>query len=227
MFMDSACACDDLFPLPVKGKAVLWTWCAFAMAFPPCLSRKRPFHGLGSRLRLPFPPACRGKGRLVDLVCACDGLFPSASAPAVADVTPRSGQNVRTSVFVDRDSRGQGQRKTRSGRNLRPPEVGPNCPLYKFKGSHQRDTRTTSCAQDIGSVKERYPDVAQILGLVKAFPPHPSARCHKARLRRRRPHCSIVQTCMPTNESGIEQNTKSTKLVWTFIRWRQAEEMNK
>jgi len=42
MFMDSACACDDLFPLPVKGKAVLWTWCAFAMAFPPCLSRKRP-----------------------------------------------------------------------------------------------------------------------------------------------------------------------------------------
>ena len=76
MFMDSACACDDLFPLPVKGKAVLWTWCAFAMAFPPCLSRKRPFHGLGSRLRLPFPPACRGKGRLMDFGRVCDGLFP-------------------------------------------------------------------------------------------------------------------------------------------------------
>ena len=89
----------------------------------------------------------------------------------------------------------------------------------------RRWNRALSGAQDIGFLKERYPDVAQILGLVKAFPPHPSARCHKARLRRRRPHCSIVQTCMPTNESGIEQNTKSTKLVWTFIRWRQAEEM--
>ena len=55
MFMDSACACDDLFPLPVKGKAVLWTWCAFAMAFPPCLSRKRPSRGLGVRLRWAFP----------------------------------------------------------------------------------------------------------------------------------------------------------------------------
>ena len=79
-----------------------------------------------------------------------------------------------TGTVVDRDSRGQGQRKTRGGRNLRPPEVGPNWPLYKFKGSHQRDTRTASCAQDIGFVKERYPDVAQILGLVKASPPIPS-----------------------------------------------------
>ena len=76
MFMDSACACDDLFPLPVKGKAVLWTWCAFAMAFPPCLSRKRPSRGLGVRLRWAFPPACRGKGRLMDFGRVCDGLFP-------------------------------------------------------------------------------------------------------------------------------------------------------
>ena len=152
-----------------------WTRRALAMTFSHCLSRERPSYGRGVLLRWPFPPACRGKGRLVDLVCACDGLFPSASAPAVADVTPRSGQNVRTSVFVDRDSRGQGQRKTRSGRNLRPPEVGPNCPLYKFKGSHQRDTRTASCAQDIGFVKERYPDVARILRLVKlCLPPIPS-----------------------------------------------------
>ena len=69
-------ACGRLFPLPVEEKAVLWTWCAFPMAFPPCLSRKRPFHGLGSRLRWPFPPACRGKGRLIDFGRVCDGLFP-------------------------------------------------------------------------------------------------------------------------------------------------------
>ena len=31
---------------------------------------------LAVRLRWPFPPACRGKGCLMDLVCACDGLFP-------------------------------------------------------------------------------------------------------------------------------------------------------
>ena len=29
-----------------------------------------------SGLRWPFPPACRGKGRLMALVCACDGLSP-------------------------------------------------------------------------------------------------------------------------------------------------------
>ena len=33
-------------------------------------------HGLGSRLRWPFPPACRGKDRLMDFVRICDGLFP-------------------------------------------------------------------------------------------------------------------------------------------------------
>ena len=74
--VDLVCVCDGLFPLPVEEKAVSWTWCALAMAFPPCLSRKRPFHGLGSRSRWPFPSACRGKGRIVDLACACDGLFP-------------------------------------------------------------------------------------------------------------------------------------------------------
>jgi len=31
---------------------------------------------LAVRLRWPFPPACRGKGGLVDLACTCDGLFP-------------------------------------------------------------------------------------------------------------------------------------------------------
>ena len=49
------------------------------MAFPPCLSRKRPFHGLGSRSRWPFPPACRGKGRLMLLSwtwCAFAMAFP-------------------------------------------------------------------------------------------------------------------------------------------------------
>ena len=46
------------------------------MGFSPCLSRKRPSHGLGARLRWAFPPACRGKGRIMDLVCACSGLFP-------------------------------------------------------------------------------------------------------------------------------------------------------
>jgi len=89
---DLACACDSLFPLPVKEKANMCTcnglsplpveekaasctWCALAMAFPPCLSRKRSSHGLGVRLRWAFPPTCRGKRRLVDLVCVCDGLF--------------------------------------------------------------------------------------------------------------------------------------------------------
>ena len=66
-FMELARVRDGLFPLPVEEKAVSWTWCAFAMAFPPCLSRKRPSHGLGVRLRWPFPPAGRGKGRLMDL----------------------------------------------------------------------------------------------------------------------------------------------------------------
>ena len=66
---------DGLFPLPVEEKALSWTWLAFAMAFSPCLSRKTAYHGLGARLRWAFPPACRGKGRLMDLACACDGLY--------------------------------------------------------------------------------------------------------------------------------------------------------
>ena len=59
--MDFVRVCDGLSPLPVEEKAVSWTWLAFAMAFSPCLSRKRPSHGLGVRLRWAFPPACRGK----------------------------------------------------------------------------------------------------------------------------------------------------------------------
>merc|ERR1711964_330053 len=74
--MDLVCACDGFSPLPVEEKAVSWTPLAFAMAFSPCLSRKGPSHGLCARLRWPFPPACRGKGRIVDLVCVCDCLFP-------------------------------------------------------------------------------------------------------------------------------------------------------
>ena len=57
---------------------------------------------------------------------------------------------------------------------LWPSEVGPNGPLYKFKGRRQRDKPTASrfwAAQGIGFVKERYPDVAQILGLVHLSSP--------------------------------------------------------
>ena len=43
------------------------------MVFCPCLSRKCKFNGLGARSRWPLPPACQGKGRLMDLVGACDG----------------------------------------------------------------------------------------------------------------------------------------------------------
>ena len=74
--MDLVCACDGLFPLPVEEKAVSRTWRALAMGFSLCLSRKRPYRGLGVRLRWAFPPACRAKGRLMDLACACNGLFP-------------------------------------------------------------------------------------------------------------------------------------------------------
>ena len=38
-------ACGRLSPLPVEEKAISWTWCAFAMAFIPCLSKKNPFQG--------------------------------------------------------------------------------------------------------------------------------------------------------------------------------------
>ena len=59
LFDSSLCACDGHFPLPVKEKAVSWSWCALVMGFPPCLSRKRRPGGLGVRLRWAFPPACR------------------------------------------------------------------------------------------------------------------------------------------------------------------------
>merc|ERR1711964_257864 len=44
--------------LPVEEKPIAATWPA--------------------RLRGPFPPACRGKGSLMDMACACDSLSPSA-----------------------------------------------------------------------------------------------------------------------------------------------------
>ena len=50
--------------------------CALVMAFSPCRSRKRPYHGLGAHLRWPFPPACRGKGDHGNMACACDSLSP-------------------------------------------------------------------------------------------------------------------------------------------------------
>ena len=61
--MDLVRVCDGLFPLPVEEKAVSWTWCAFAIAFSPCLSRKRPSHGLGVRLRWVFLVRQKKKGR--------------------------------------------------------------------------------------------------------------------------------------------------------------------
>ena len=75
--MDVVCFCDGLSPLPVEEKAVSWTWLAFAMAFSPCLSRKRPSHGLCPHLRWPFPSACRGKGRIVDALASLRLPFPS------------------------------------------------------------------------------------------------------------------------------------------------------
>ena len=70
----SGSACDCLFPLPVEEKTISGSpgrpWepseGVFAMAFSPCLSRKRQYHGLGVRLRWVFPPPCRGKGPLMD-----------------------------------------------------------------------------------------------------------------------------------------------------------------
>ena len=61
------------FPSPCRRKGNLME---LAMGFSPCLSRKRPSHGFGVRLRWFFPPACRGKGCIMDLVCAYDGLSP-------------------------------------------------------------------------------------------------------------------------------------------------------
>ena len=50
--------------------------CALVIAFSPCRSRKRPYHGLGAHLRWPFPPACRGNGNHGNMACACESLFP-------------------------------------------------------------------------------------------------------------------------------------------------------
>ena len=61
--MDLVRICDGLFPLPVEEKVIMGTWHALAIPFPPCLSRKRQSWEHGVRLRVPFLPACRGKGR--------------------------------------------------------------------------------------------------------------------------------------------------------------------
>ena len=53
MFMDLACACDGLFPLPVEEKAIMESdrhelfmdLATLATAFSPCLSRKKQLQG--------------------------------------------------------------------------------------------------------------------------------------------------------------------------------------
>ena len=76
MFMDSACACDGLFPLPVEEKAVSWSWCALAMGFSPCLSERRPSHGLA----MGFSPCLSRKRQSCDMACHwdCLSLLPAA-----------------------------------------------------------------------------------------------------------------------------------------------------
>ena len=91
MFMDSACACDGLFPLPVEEKTILWTWRALAMGFSSCLSRKRLSHGLGVRLRGPFPPARRGKADRGDVACALARPF----SPCLSRKRQSHGHGVR------------------------------------------------------------------------------------------------------------------------------------
>ena len=70
--------CALVLPLLVEAKAMSWTWCAFAMAFRPFLSRKRQSCEHGLCLRLPFPPACRGNGNHGNMACACESPFPLA-----------------------------------------------------------------------------------------------------------------------------------------------------
>ena len=65
-----------LTPLPVDEKAVSWTWCALAMGFSPLSVEEKAVSWTWCALAMDFPPACRGKGHLMDLVCARDGLYP-------------------------------------------------------------------------------------------------------------------------------------------------------
>ena len=72
MFMDWACACDGLFPLPVEKKAIMESdkhelvvdLAALVIAFSPCLSRKRQSLELDKH------------AMFMDWACLCDGLFP-------------------------------------------------------------------------------------------------------------------------------------------------------
>ena len=71
MFMDWACACDGLFPLPVEEKAIMESdkhelfmdLATLAMAFSPCLLRKRQ------------PLELDNHEMFMDWACLCDGLF--------------------------------------------------------------------------------------------------------------------------------------------------------
>ena len=96
-FMDLVCACDALSPLPVqeiafsctrrecsrwtsplpvKEKAISWTWCALAMGFSPCLSKKRPSHGLGGNARDGLSPLPVKEKAVSWTWCALAGGFP-------------------------------------------------------------------------------------------------------------------------------------------------------
>ena len=62
--------------MPVEEKAVAWTWCVLAMGFSPLPVEEKAVSWTWCALAMDFPPACRGKGHLMDLVCARDGLYP-------------------------------------------------------------------------------------------------------------------------------------------------------
>ena len=59
--MDSVCACDGLLPSACRGKGRIMDLVCACDGLPPCLSMKRPSHGLGVRSRWPLSPVCRGK----------------------------------------------------------------------------------------------------------------------------------------------------------------------
>ena len=74
--MDLVCACNGLFPLRVEEEAVSWTWCALAMGFSPCLSKKRPSHGLGGNARDGLSPLPVKEKAVSWTWCALAGGFP-------------------------------------------------------------------------------------------------------------------------------------------------------
>ena len=74
--MGLVCACNGLFPLRVEEEAVSWTWCALAMGFSPCLSKKRPSHGLGGNARDGLSPLPVKEKAVSWTWCALAGGFP-------------------------------------------------------------------------------------------------------------------------------------------------------